>query len=95
MMQQRGLGFDHSSRAQQWMSQAGNIASAFDKKQFHQEPPGKSAGGALMSAGAGTMAGASLGSMMASSGATGLAAVGGPVTLGIGAAVGLGAYLLS
>ena len=102
MMQQRGLGFDHSSRAQQWMGQAGNIASAFDRKQFHQKPPGKSAGGALMSGASGAMAGASVGSTAGGAAAGGAAASGaakgskaGWWGAAIGAVVGLGAYLLS
>lgn len=87
MMQQRGLGFDHSSRAQQWMGQAGNIASAFDRKQFHQEAPGKTAGGALMSGGSMAIAGAQAGSIIPGLG-TAAGAIGGAV-------IGLGGYLLS
>lgn len=90
----RGLGFDHSGKAQQWVGQAGDIAAAFDRERPDPNAkPEKTAGGALVSGASMGMAGASAGSAIAKGASTGSA--GGWWGAAIGAIIGLGAYLLS
>lgn len=87
--------YEVSNPVNRAMEALGKAGASYGSMMRKNEPPGKTAGGALQNAMGGTMAAASVGSMMAAPGAMGLAAVGGPVTLGIGAGVGLLAYLLS
>jgi hypothetical protein len=63
------------------------------KEETMIEPPGKTVGGGLMSAGGMGMAGYSVGSAMAAGGTAGSSA--GPYGAAIGAVVGLLAYYLS
>ena len=67
--------------------------SQVPERKTELNPPGKTAGGGLMTAAGGAAAGYSVGAAMASSGAAGSSA--GPWGAAVGAGVGLIAYLLS